>query len=187
MTFSRPTSFAKLTIRVGDQPRMLDRRGVVRDDARDQDLARRQLHLLPHAPFVLVAHIGGLDRIGAGLHLQDQVDDVLERRVGDVRHVPAAEADVIADAVLRDAFERVVERLDAQLGPFAIASAGSAATRWSYMLASTASSTCSTKPALVDLEIFLAQRLGDGEHIVALAGVVLVDARHSRRSRARPR
>ena len=64
---------------VGDEPRMLDRGGVVRDDAGDQDLARRQLHLLPDAPFVLVADIGGLDRIGAGAHLQDQVDDVLER------------------------------------------------------------------------------------------------------------
>ena len=37
-----------------------------------------------------------------------------------MRHVPAAEADVIADAVFRDAFERVVERVDAQLRPFAV-------------------------------------------------------------------
>jgi hypothetical protein len=34
--------------------------------------------------------------------------------------VPASEARVIADAILRDAFERMVERIDAQLRPFAI-------------------------------------------------------------------
>ena len=42
------------------------------------------------------------------------------------------------------------------------------------MLASTASSTCSTTAGLVDFEIFLAQRLRDREHVVALALVVLV-------------
>ena len=52
--------------------------------------------------------------------LEDQVDQLLHRRVGDVWHVPAAEADVITDPLLRDAFQGVVERLDAQLRPLTI-------------------------------------------------------------------
>ena len=48
-----------------------------RDDAGDQDLARRQLDGLPKLPFVLVARIGRLERIGAGTDPQDHVDDSL--------------------------------------------------------------------------------------------------------------
>ena len=47
---------------VGDELGMLDHVGGVADDAGDQDLAGRQLHLAPHFPFVLVAHVAGLDR-----------------------------------------------------------------------------------------------------------------------------
>ena len=176
ITFSRPTSSGEADDAVGDQARVLDGDDVVRDHAGDQDPVVRQLPLLPHAPFVLVARIRRLDRVGAGLHLQHDVDDVLERRVRDVRHVPAAEAHVIADAVLGDAFERVVERLDAQLRPFAVVLAGSSAP---------ARRTCSRAPHRPPARrsppvwiamVFLAQRVGDREDVVALGGVVLVDA-----------
>ena len=36
---------------------------------------------LPHAPFMLVTRICGFERVRAGLHLQDEIDDVLERRI----------------------------------------------------------------------------------------------------------
>ena len=68
-----------------------------------------------------MAHIGRFDGIGAGAHLEDQIDDVLELRVGDMRHVPTAEADVVADAILGYALQSVIERIDPKLRPFAIA------------------------------------------------------------------
>ena len=98
---------------VGDQLRVLDKVGGVADDTRHQHLARRQFCILPHPPFVLVPHIGGLEGIGLRLHLEDQVDDVLERQIMGVRPVPAAPAQVIAHAFLRNAGERVVDRLEA--------------------------------------------------------------------------
>jgi hypothetical protein len=34
---------------------------------------------LPDPPLVLVARVGSLDRVGAGLHLEDQVEQLLQR------------------------------------------------------------------------------------------------------------
>ena len=114
MTFSRPTSLRQPHDALGDQLRMLDDIGGVADDAGNEHLARRQFRALPHAPFVLVARIGAFDDEGADLHAEDEIDDVLERHVGGVRAGPAAPADVIADAVRRQAFDRLVEHLDLQ-------------------------------------------------------------------------
>jgi hypothetical protein len=75
----------------------------------------------PDAPFVLVARVGRLNRVGAGPHFQNKVHNRLERRVGSMGHMPAPKADVIADAVFRNAGQRMVQRFDAQLGPFAVA------------------------------------------------------------------
>ena len=52
---------------LGDQLRMLDHVGGVADDARQDELAVGQLDVLPHLPFVLVADIAGLERIGLAL------------------------------------------------------------------------------------------------------------------------
>ena len=73
---------------VGDELRVFDKVGSVADDARHQHLARRQLRLLPHAPLMLVPHVAGLEGIGLRLHLEYQVDDVLERQVVGVRPMP---------------------------------------------------------------------------------------------------
>ncbi len=51
---------------------------------------------------------------------EDEIDDVFERHVGGVRAGPAAPADVIADAVRRQAFDCLVEHLDLQPQPFAV-------------------------------------------------------------------
>jgi len=76
---------------VGDELRVFDKVGGMADDARHQHLARRQLCLLPHAPLMLVPHVAGLEGIGLRLHLEDQIDDMLERQVVGVRPVPAAQ------------------------------------------------------------------------------------------------
>ena len=70
---------------------------------------------------MLVPHIGGLEGIGLRLHLEDQVDDVLERQIMGVRAMPAAPAQVIAHAFRGNAGERVVDGVDAPPGELAIA------------------------------------------------------------------
>ena len=56
----------------------LDEIGVMPDDAGDQLGVLRQLDLLPERPFVEVGGVGGLDRVGGRLDLEDQADDVGE-------------------------------------------------------------------------------------------------------------
>ena len=95
------------------QLRMLDDVGGVAHDARQDDLVLGQHDVVPHLPLVLVADIGGLERVGAALDGQHHVDDVAHRDVGRVGPVPASPAEVKADAVLGQAADGVVERLDA--------------------------------------------------------------------------
>src|SRR3970282_3008954 len=76
--------------------------------------------LPPPPPLVLGARIGGLDGIGVGAHLENDVDDVLERDVVLVRPVIAAPAGVKAHPLRRNIPERVIERVEAQLGIFAV-------------------------------------------------------------------
>ena len=59
--FSRPDTRGKPEEPLGDQLRMLDHVGAVAHDAWHENLARRELHVLPHLPFVLVARVGRLD------------------------------------------------------------------------------------------------------------------------------
>ena len=49
---------------------------AVADDSWGQNLAVRQLDVFPDAPFVFVARIGGLDEVGAGADLENQVYDL---------------------------------------------------------------------------------------------------------------
>src|SRR5689334_21964192 len=81
-----------------DELRMLDDVRSVADDTGHELPAARQLRFFPHAPLVLVARVRALDEISAGLHLQDEVDDVLQRHIARVRAGPAAPADVVAHA-----------------------------------------------------------------------------------------
>ncbi len=55
--------------------------------------------------------VGALDEVGLRLHLEHDVDQVLQLDVVGVRSVPAAPAEVIADAVLRDVAQGVVQCL----------------------------------------------------------------------------
>src|SRR5215813_1599220 len=77
-----------------DKLRVLDRIGVVADDARDEDLALWQLDVLPETPFVRVTRVRCLYRVGLDLHVQHQVDDILQWYVRVVRPLVCAPADV---------------------------------------------------------------------------------------------
>ena len=91
---------------------MLDAVRRVGDDARDDDLARRELDVLPNVILVLVARVRGLQGERSCLDLEDDGRDLAQRRVRRVGPVPAPPAHVVADPVFRQARERVVQRLD---------------------------------------------------------------------------
>src|SRR6267143_1308567 len=57
---------------------MFDNVRVVRDNARNEHLARWQLHVLPKAPFVLVAGVRLLDRVIACRDLEHETHNVGE-------------------------------------------------------------------------------------------------------------
>jgi hypothetical protein len=63
---------------------------------RDEPFPFRELDLLPHAPFMFMAGIRRFDRIGLGLDLQDEVDDILEGDIELMGAVIAAPAHVYA-------------------------------------------------------------------------------------------
>src|SRR5262249_57937597 len=95
---------------VGADLGALDDVAGMADYARDQKLSIRQLDVLPHPPFVLVANIAGLHRIRTGVDAQNEIDDVPQWNVRGVRTVPAAPAYVEADAVGGQAAQRMVQR-----------------------------------------------------------------------------
>ena len=97
---------------LSDQFGVLNDVGGVAHDAGNENLPFGQFDILPDTPLMLVARVGRFDQVGAGMDLQQQVDDLQERQVGGVRSMPAAPADMITYPLGRNAFERVVERLD---------------------------------------------------------------------------
>ena len=66
-----------------------------------------------------VAGIGGFHAVGSGVDAEHDVHDVAQGYVGGVRAVPATPAEVVADAVLGQAFEGVVQGVDAEGGELA--------------------------------------------------------------------
>ncbi|MGB8238965.1 MAG: hypothetical protein WCF35_24400, partial [Pseudolabrys sp.] len=71
-------------------------------------------------PLVLVTRIGAFDYVSPHFHLQDQVHDVPERHIAGMWTRPAAPADVIANTVGRQAFDRVIENVDLVGQPTAV-------------------------------------------------------------------
>src|SRR5262249_40184196 len=94
-----------------------DVRGVTHD-AGNQEFPIRQFDVLPYAPFMFVADIASLDRIGPGVDAEYQVHDVLQRNVSRMRAVPATPTDVKANALGRQPSERMIKRFHAHLLEF---------------------------------------------------------------------
>ena len=116
MTFSRPTSLAKRTMRSATSSGCSTTLVAWLTTPGMMILPSGSFTSCQTRPFVLVAHVAGFERVGAGIDRQHHVDDVAQRNVGGVRAVPAAPAEVKADAVLRQALDRVVQRLDPHHG-----------------------------------------------------------------------
>jgi hypothetical protein len=62
----------------GDELRMLHNIGGMTDHAGHQDRAGRELHLFPDTDLVLVPRIRRLELVSLSLHLERDIDDVLE-------------------------------------------------------------------------------------------------------------
>ena len=92
---------------------MFDDDGSMGDAAWQQHAPRGQLHMFPHAPFVLVARVGHFEGIILRLDLHDEVGEVLHLHVAGARAHVDAVAGVVAHAVFGDVAQGVVERLDA--------------------------------------------------------------------------
>ena len=167
---------------LGDQLRMLDHVGGVADDARQHQLVVGQLHLLPDLPLVLVADIAGLERVGVGVDRQHDLDDVPHRDVGRVRAVPASPAQVEPDAVLRQAPDRVVERLDPDHRELPVVLHRRLGIDHVPVLGDRRIVELQDKPRLDDRLVFLAHRIGAGVQQFLLGLVVgIADARGAAR------
>ena len=76
-----------------------------------------QLDSLEDVVFVLVPRVGRFERIGAGVDLQHDVDDVLQLHFVDARPDVDAVARMKANLLGRDAAHRVVDGFDALRRP----------------------------------------------------------------------
>ena len=150
---------------------MLDQHGRMADHARDQHLVLRQLGIPPDLPLVLVARVRRFERIGAGVDLQNEIEQVLDLHVVHARPHVDAVAGVVADFLRRDAAQRVVEHVDAGARPFA--AFGDAGVGLHQVIGDEARIVDLQKEARVDDRlVFLAHRLGDGDDILLLRLVI---------------
>ena len=97
---------------VGYQFRVLDEVGGVADDAGDEDFSGGQFHIAPDFEFMFVTDVAGFDQVRLGVDTEHDVDDVAQGKIGGVRTMPAAPADVIAHAIDRDAFEGMIQNVN---------------------------------------------------------------------------
>ena len=61
---------------------------------------------------MLVTDVAGFDQVRLSVDTEHDVDDVAQRKIGGVRPMPAAPADMIAHAIDRDAFEGVIQNFN---------------------------------------------------------------------------
>ena len=79
------------------------------DNTRDQDLPGGEFHVAPNFEFMFVTDVAGFDQVRLGVDTEHDVDDVAQRKIGGVRTMPAAPADVIAHSIDRDPFEGMIQ------------------------------------------------------------------------------
>src|SRR5262245_53762171 len=92
---------------LGDEFRVFHHIRGVADAAGDERFALRQLYFLPNLPFMRMTGIGAFDHISPDFHLEDEVDDVLDRQVGGVWCWAAYTADLEADEVVGEGLDHV--------------------------------------------------------------------------------
>jgi hypothetical protein len=99
---------------------MFDEVGAMPDHTGDQDNIVRQAKILEHLPLMLVTGVCSLDRELARVHAEQDVDDLLERKIELVWSMVAAPADMNANLLFGNAAQRMIQRIDSQHRVFAI-------------------------------------------------------------------
>src|SRR5262249_21811701 len=94
---------------------MLHQVGGVANYTRHEDLALRRFHVFPDAPFMLVAHVRSLDGVRLRLDLEDDVGDIAQGDIVDMRTMTTPPAKVQAHVLFGQTREGVVDRLDQHL------------------------------------------------------------------------
>src|SRR5690606_31529177 len=159
---------------VGNQLRVLDDVRCMTNDTRDDDLALGELHVLPDLPLVLMAGVRALEAERLRVDLEHEVDDVLELDIGRVRAVPGAPADVDANLLLRDALERMVDSVDADLGEVAVVLDRRLGNDLVPVLGDGRIVDLDDEPGVGDRLVLLAQRIGTRVYELFLGLVILV-------------
>ncbi len=109
---------------------------------------------------MLMARVGGLEGIGAGVYFQDQIDDFFQRRVVDARSFVDAITGVKANLLGRDAAQGVIDRVNRPFGDLAPLGG---AQRWilAVNFGEPGIVDLQNKAGIDDREIFLAQSIAD--------------------------
>ena len=154
----------------------------MRHGAGDQDLARRQLDLLQHAPLVVVARICRFERIGARLDREKEVDQVLELEIAHPRPEIHAVAGMEANALFGQPAQRMIEIADPAFHPFAIVGQGHGVPRVPGA-DQRRKVDLEQEPGVEDRLVLFAHRLAEGEEILIVTLVVFVLHARDRRGR----
>ena len=160
---------------VGDELGMLDVVGRVPEQPGQQDLPVVQRHVGPDPPLVLVPRVGHLEGVGARVDPQHDRHHVGQRDVVQPRAVVEPVAGVQPDPVLRDAAQRVVERVHVLLRPAAAVGRVAAAVV-GQDLDQPRVVHLQQEARLDDGQVLLPHGLGHRGQVVLLGGVVVVAA-----------
>jgi hypothetical protein len=158
---------------------MLHRDRVVRDDSGNQDLAGGQPATLPDTPLVFMPRIRRLDPISSGAHLQNEVNNIFQLSVRYMRHVPASETHVIAHPILGNSSPSMIQSIDSQLRPLAMAFR----TLLNQAVAHIGKHCVihlDEQTGFINLQVLLTQCLGEGEDVPFLSWIVFIHAVVSR-------
>ena len=72
-----PDQFGETGEAIGDQLRVFHDIGHVADNTGNELAAGGQFYAFPHAPLMFVPRVCHFNAVAAGLHLKDQIDDIL--------------------------------------------------------------------------------------------------------------
>ena len=121
---------------------------------------------------MLVPDIAGFERICAGIDGQHHIDDVAHRDVGRVRSVPAAPAQMKADALLRQTAQRMVQCLDPHHREFLVVFDRGLGVDLIPILGDCRIVELQDEPGIEDRLVLLAHRFGAGVEKLLVALVI---------------
>ena len=144
--------------------------------AGDEDLAHGQLDRLPHCPLMGVVRVGRLEGVGPGPDAQHNVNDIFQRHVGRVWAVPAAPAHMVANAVLGQTRQGLIEGLHPTHGKGAIVRQGGLRVRRIVLRHQARIVDLQDEARVDDGLILVLHGVGDSGEVIVRAWVILIAA-----------